>query len=183
MMLRMNWQRFSDVTATLQMRGFEHGASGWHGLMCGVLAVNATSSYTVWLHELVENNNPTHAFGIETERELRHAFEVVREQLFDPEMGFRLLLPEDHAPFKQRLQAVAQWCDGFMFGVALSAVDTNVKFSLDSQEILRDVAEIARLGVSQVQDEADELAYVEIVEYLRVGVLIIAEEFRADRAS
>lgn len=70
-----------------------------------------------------------------------------------------------------------------MFGVALSAVDTNVKFSLDSQEILRDVAEIARLGVSQVQDEADELAYVEIVEYLRVGALIISEEFRADRAS
>ena len=174
--------RYSEMNAALQRIGHEQEAAGCHGSMCGVLVVKANTAFAVWLKEVMGDLDSADILTVETKRLLCQAFEVVREQLLDPGLGFRLLLPDDNAAFAQRVQAVAQWCHGFMFGMALSGVDLDVEFSQDSQEILTDVAEIARVGVSRTHDEIDESALFEIIEYLRIGVLVILEEFRVDQA-
>ncbi len=170
------------MNAALHRIGYEHGASGCHGLMCGVLAINTNTLFSVWLNEVVGEIDPADILGKEVKRILCQAFEVVREQLLDPGFRFTLLLPDDNALLVQRLKALAQWCDGFLFGMALSVSNVDIELSQDSREILRDVVEITRVGISQAHDETDESAYAEIVEYLRIGVLVIVEEYRVDQA-
>lgn len=175
----MGLLRYSEMNAALQRINYVHGASGCHGMFCGVLVVDSTFPFSICLEEVLTNIDSTDIFGVEEKRILLHAFEVTRTQLLDPGLGFSLLLPRDDAALEHRVQAVAQWCDGFLFGMALSGVSAETELSQDSCEILKDIAAMARLGVSQAHDENDELAYVEIVEYLRVGALIMMDELHA----
>jgi hypothetical protein len=51
--------------------------------------------------------------------------------------------------------------------------------SEDAQEAVRDLGQIARADVTDASEsEEDEAALAEIVEYLRVAVLLIREDLR-----
>jgi hypothetical protein len=53
----------------------------------------------------------------------------------------------------------------------------------ESREFLRDVAEIAQAGFNTDRaGEADETAYAEVVEYLRVGLLMIQRDIQQSTA-
>jgi uncharacterized protein YgfB (UPF0149 family) len=107
--------------------------------------------------------------------------------LADAELTFEPLLPGDDAPLQEQVQALALWCQGFLGGVGTAAPNAgrNAGEGAAIGEILGDFAEISRAGLSE--DEAagegqPDFALAEIQEFVRVGVQIVFEELRSERA-
>jgi uncharacterized protein len=86
------------------------------------------------------------------------------------------LLPDDDAPLARRAEALAQWCQGFLYGFG-SVAGTQRNLPAQVDEVLKDLTQISRAsaGDSEPTDD-DEEDYVEIVEYVRVGAQLVHDE-------
>jgi uncharacterized protein YgfB (UPF0149 family) len=125
-----------------------------------------------WLEEIVVTEVGLGAHG----RILEMAAERTRAALEAGEMGLELLLPDDGAPLRERGQALADWCKGFLFGIGLAGAALHRALSADAREVIGDLTELSRLDADEEDNEGSEAAYAELVEYVRVGVLLIHEE-------
>ena len=78
------------------------------------------------------------------------------------------------------MHALGEWCQGFLSGLTLGGISDFDKLGTDAREVVEDLVEIARAGTSYHLEgsEEDEQAYAELMEYLRVGVLLINEELQ-----
>ena len=98
-------------------------------------------------------------------------------------MQFDLLLPPDEEPLAVRTAALAEWCQGFLYGLGAGGIPDARRLEGDAGELVRDFAEISRASVGSSEDqEADENAYGELVEFVRVGVQLLFEELGSARA-
>lgn len=150
-----------------------------HGLLCGLLCADPTLDRDRWLalarEELAE--------GVELTESVRDLLARLLEfgaaQLNADDGSVTPLLPNDDAPLRQRADALGAWCQGLLYGLGLGQVDRRGQLSAESQEFLRDATQIAQVGFEiDEASEADETAYAEVVEYLRVGLLLILEDLR-----
>ncbi|NIM29602.1 MAG: UPF0149 family protein [Gammaproteobacteria bacterium] len=155
----------------------ELGAAECHGLLCGLLCGVDEQAPQRWLEEVL---GP--AGRIQQDREacrselLRVLTDTVRT-LCSGQCNFVPLLPGDDAGLGVRSEALADWCSGFLYGIA-SAVDLEKRLSKDALEVLSDFSEVTRLRSDAEESESSEADYSEIVEYMRVGVMLIFEELR-----
>lgn len=151
-----------------------------HGLLCGLVCREASSSAGDFLHHLAAMQlvkNPGEALNAV----LIEAWQATVEQLADEDMGFALWLPDDDEPLEERTIALAQWCSGFLAGLASGG--QLEALSEEAQEAIEDLQQIARAELSSSpggspESEEDEQAYAEIVEYVRIVALTMREEFR-----
>lgn len=87
------------------------------------------------------------------------------------------MLPADADPLDLRAESLSRWCQGFLAGLALGGLDKDWTLAPEMQEFLQDVVEISRLDFNTGDNAEDsEVAYAEIAEYLRMGVLLINAE-------
>jgi uncharacterized protein len=169
---------FEQLQSSLNRAAASSGAAESHGTLCGAICSGAEQD-AAWLsHVLGEPANAA------TTRECRELLEqlrdVARRQLAGFEMDFAPLLPADVEPLAQRVEALGLWCQGFLFGLSLGR-SREVLDNLPGEagEVIHDLAEIARAGFDSGdgnEEDADEAAYFELVEYLRVAVQILYEE-------
>lgn len=152
-------------------------ASELHGALSGYLSSGAMPARQSWLTEL-SLQEVDQALGNAPERELFDRLYVeCTADLEDPEMSFDLLLPEDDAPMTDRAIALVDWCRGFLGGLGLSGIDLEKGMSQDANEVLGDMARIAATRFDEESGgEEDEEAYTEVVEYVRVGVMLLHSE-------
>ena len=151
-----------------------------HGLLCGLLCRETSGTANDFMSELAAMQLVVKP-GAALEAVLTEAFESTMQQLEDEEFGFVLWLPEDEESLEERTIALAQWCSGFLAGLAsggqLDALSEEAKEAIeDLQQIAR--AEISSPGQDAGESEEDEVAFTEIVEYVRVVALMMREDFR-----
>ena len=160
------------------------GSAESHGALCGMLCARGTTDLSEWMgHVLGEQEQ-----GNDSLRDLAHQLSDLHQttmgQMNDPYGAFRLLLPEDDDALDERAGALAEWCLGFVYGLAAGGISEESELPEDTKELLMDFIEISRAGHEVVDkeedddEEADEQAFVEIVEYVRTGVLLINEELQ-----
>jgi hypothetical protein len=78
-----------------------------------------------------------------------------------------------------RARALGAWCQGFMIGLQLGGITGSKKLPGDLPEVLRDIAEISKASTDDMENgEEEEASYAELVEYIRVGVMLFREEFQ-----
>ncbi len=148
-----------------------------HGLLCGLLCREASGTASDFLNHLASMQllvKPDSAL----EAVMEEAFESTRRQLEDEEFGFTLWLPDDDESLETRTLSLAQWCSGFLAGLASGGqLDA---LSDEATEAIEDLQQIGRAEISsgEEENEEDENAYAEIVEYVRVVVLMMREDFR-----
>ena len=153
-----------------------------HGMGCGMLVVDQSFSQETWLAQVLEGN-PQDFHVQEARTLLRELFTVTRQQLNDPGMAFELFLPEDDA-LETRVEAMQDWCQGFSYGLAMAGIKDMHKLPEDSREWAEDVVRIGSSGELEMEDEEEgENALAEIIEYLRVGVLMMNEEMQPMKAA
>ncbi len=161
-----------------------------HGLLCGLLCRQADSTASDFRRHLTAMElalNPPAAL----EAVLTEVHDSTSRQLEDEEFGFSLWLPDDEEPLEERTIALAQWCSGFLAGLA--CLGEFEALSEEASEALEDLQQIARAEMSSpemdpdpeeddgggyVGEEEDEVAFAEIVEYVRVVALMMHEDFR-----
>jgi uncharacterized protein YgfB (UPF0149 family) len=158
-----------------------------HGGLCGALCAGGARAAQRWLEECLEDAQLA-APPTPVQDDLETLVGASAQMLGDDELQFQPLLPDDDAPLEEQVQALAQWCQGFLSGVGTTAPSAAEQRAEGASlgEILRDFAEISRAGLSE--DEAagqgqPDFALAEIREYVRVSVQIVFEELGAERAA
>lgn len=144
-------------------------ASELHGVLCGYIAGGGKPSGHDWLANLaVDAPTPLEGSAL-TQMQLGSL-----AQFAGDDYGLTLLLPPDDAPLGIRADCVLQWCRGFLggFGLAghLDALPDNVS------EAINDLHRIGSADVSVEDEEADEEALAEIIEFVRMAALMIHQE-------
>ncbi len=165
-----------DVDMALEDTGAALGAAEVHGLLAG-LACSGTHLTEAKLRALL-NAELDVDLDEATWRDLRAIEQTARRQLADDNLGFELLLPEDDLPLTDRVQAMAQWCVGFLAGFGNGTGGRpEQELPEDVRTLLGTMTEFTRAEVGEddagVGDDAAERDFVELVEYLRIAALSI----------
>ncbi len=150
-----------------------------HGMLCALLIVNNSLQYKRWLDEICSPPLPSAQISVEHQNILRSLYDHTRQELNDTLLNFKLLVPEDDLNLRERVQALKKWCDGFLFGLALGGIKDVSGLPEDSYEVLQDIVKILQVSEEDEEDdELNEVAYLDIIEYVRMGVLLINEELQ-----
>ncbi len=173
-----------DVSLALEDIGAALGAAEVHGLLAG-LACSGSALAEAKLRALL-NVELDIELDEATWRDLRAIAQTARRQLADDNLGFELLLPEDDLPLADRVQAMAQWCVGFLAGFGNGTGGRpEQELPEDVRMLLGTMAEFTRAEIGEddvgAGEEAAERDFVEIVEYLRIAALSIFLEMAKPR--
>ena len=153
------------------------GVAESHGILCGLLCGGATLSLQSWLDHVLGNEGS----GCDTPQEslslLAQIAEETARAMDHPDAPFLPLLPSDDEPIGERTAALVEWCEGFLFGFGMSGSADLPGLSQEGREFVSDLKEITRMDVpSPEQDEEHEGTLTELVEYIKIGTLILREE-------
>jgi uncharacterized protein YgfB (UPF0149 family) len=148
-----------------------------HGMLCGMLCAAPNLDSRPWLAQL---RSEIVAENLLTRELLLELFAATVSQMQDEELVFSLLLPDDGTDLRDRANALGCWSQGFLSGLGMAGLTEDSFLSPEGHEFLIDVNKFAQLGFETDEaDEEEETAYAEIVEYLRIGTLLIYQEARS----
>lgn len=174
----MNLIEFESLSREMKSSGLDFRASEWHGFICGALAVDLGYPLHTSVQTLASSEMKV-ALSVDLNDQLQNVCHIARSQMTDSNLEFELCLPDsDRYDLDSRVTELAAWCDGFLFGLANAGLQPGEHLSRDVQEILQDFARISQLSDMAGGEEDDEIAYHEIVEFVRMACLLIAEEIQ-----
>ncbi|MCF1183359.1 UPF0149 family protein [Marichromatium gracile] len=181
-------------------------ASEAHGMLCGLICAGITDPEQRWLDQLLPASSPqadagqseaappeaetdpvdseeAEAAREETRAALGELARATRAALADEDYGFSPLLPDEGAPLAQRATALYDWVRGFLYAFGMLGISEQ-GLSEQGREILRDFADITRMDLNDLDDnEENEAALTEIIEFTRAAALLIHDEAPARQDS
>lgn len=182
---------YQNLDSTLSQLNVPLSVSEVHGLCSGLLcAQTSAAAKTRWFTELLDaaeldaNDVANKAAQLKT---LDEWFAHTLGSLNDAELDFSPVLPEEQASAAIRARALGDFCAGFTYGIGLATAQQGKRvLPEDSREIIEDFQAIdAADAIDQADEEgemmdseAQENVYVELLEFVRVGVLLVLEELR-----
>lgn len=143
------------------------GAAECEGTLVGALAAGESPVAAAGLGAAV--------VGSEEPAALETLARTLQSQLGEGRLAFRLSLPDDSNALDLRIEALAAWARGFLSGIGqagarLPSADAEVA------EMLSDLDAIARgAAVTEGGSEAEERAYAELIEYVRLAAQSLFE--------
>ena len=147
-----------------------------HGTLSGMLCADIGAEIDRWLAEVFDDEAGD--INGEDRMILVAFFDETRNWMDGTYFDFEIALPDDDTPLNQRTAALSDWCRGFLFGFGLSFGSQQDHWPSDCKEILRDIAEISRIDTEEESEENEE-AFMELNEYLRVGIQLIHSELQS----
>ncbi|MEP6485036.1 MAG: UPF0149 family protein [Rudaea sp.] len=166
----------AELGAELARLHFGVGASDLHGSLTGFLCAGGNTDSQHWLQALHIETPPSAA----SNEVLLRMFQDCMSALGDPDLHFEPLLPDQETPIDERASALVEWCRGFLGGLGLGGSPA-ASASDDASEILRDIGTIAGSRFEYENEEEDESALAEVIEFVRVGVLLLHTELTSSK--
>ena len=164
----------------LRRCGATWDAAQTHGLLTGRLAVAGVAAGPDWLMQVLEGTEENNALRAECQKMLDTLYQSTFWQLSERLSEFMPLLPVDDSDAGDRTAAMARWCEGFLHGLVSAKHGDALRNRLAAEplaDIIRDMLQITRAEVDGMADEeTNEAAYTELVEYLRVAAQLTYEE-------
>jgi yecA family protein len=184
-MIMTNLPDISALDETLFKVDATMGAAESHGALCGMLCARGSTDLSEWMGHVLGEQEQGNVFLRDLANQLSELHQSTLGQMNDPYGGFQLLLPDDDDELDERTEALGDWCLGFVYGLAAGGISEESELPEDTKELLMDFIEISRAGndVADLDEdsddgEEDEQAFVEVVEYVRTGVMLINEELQ-----
>jgi uncharacterized protein len=167
---------YDEVNAELMALHAGVLASESHGFMCGYFCVSNTVAAEVWQDYLLA--------GIDDAAEIGSCIAIlsqlanqVSEEILAEDISFSLLLPDDESVISERSSALAEWCAGFISGLGIGGLGEKPKLIDECDEFVKDLVSISRMETTAEDGDDVEVAFFEIVEYIRVGVIMLHQEW------
>ena len=159
----------------------DFSASEVHGIACAVLAFNNQYPEKAWQAQVLKGD--ARDFHIQEARQLlQQLFNTTLWQLNSGDLNFELFLPPEQDSLEAQVLALQNWCQGFAFGLVLSSLKTMQDLPEDTRDWVHDVVKIGAAGELDVHNENEsEEAFIELAEFVRVGVLMMNEELQPVR--
>ena len=159
---------YDDLESLLAAFGITLTAPQVHGYLTGKILAGATDG----LNSVLARSEFE---GADTES-LTDGLEAVSEEinlcLAEPE-PFDPLLPDDDTPLEERVSALVDWCSSLLSGLGES--QSGGLMSPEAQEVVEDLQALAEAEYGG-EEEAEEVAFTELVEFLRVAISLLFEE-------
>ncbi len=169
-----------ELDAALKRCGATWDAGQAHGLLCSRLAVLGADAGSGWLDQVLAGSDPDNVLRRECEILLDALYAYTHLQLSQRRSEFQPLLPDDSDSTIIRAEAIAHWCEGFLHGLVSGSPDVGLKKRLADEplsDIIKDMLQITRATVDEdTEEETNEAAYADLVEYLRVAAQLTFEE-------
>jgi uncharacterized protein YgfB (UPF0149 family) len=169
---------YDQVNDVLQALSPDLDAAEFHGQLCGLLCAQDKLQLDDWLRSSLPDYD---AAGLPGESHKLFQSVLVNSQtgLAGQDFGFKLLLPDDTAGLAARVESLGNWCHGFLLGISHAGVSNIQSLPGELPEIVKDFLNISQAESFELADEEeDEAAYMELVEYVRVGVQLFHEEMQ-----
>lgn len=184
----MNAVDYQTLTQALERLQVAADAAECQGAMSAVVCLTGEAGLSAWLGahfpEIESAVAGGDALAAETRRMIVELYQLTQDQLGQGNFEYALLMPDDDEPLSLRTDALSHWCQGFMMGLSYSGVSDPGQFSGETAEILGDIQEISQVSSASLENnEEEEQSYVELVEYLRVGVMLFCENLRSSKGS
>jgi len=169
---------YEDLQVMLDEHDAQMNVSEVHGLASGMLCVQFDADFYRWITAIFDTEDQLNALTEDDKQSLSGLFQGTLELLKEDDFIFDLLLPDDDARIAERATALSEWCQGFLYGVAYMGVGDDKDWSDDCRGVLRDFMEISRLD-SDNSDNSDEQAFMELHEYVRMGVQMLMQQLQS----
>ena len=173
---------FESVTNLLTMVGADCSAAEVHGFLCGHLCTGIRT-HESWLRH-AQGLLDVGTLNSDIKSTFVELFDATEMQINTANFDFQLLLPDDDEEVRVRVEAIGQWCQGFLTCFGMGCSDERAhKMSDDVKSALADFVAISQVNYDDVdEDDPTEADYTEVMEYVRMAVLSIAMECRDQSA-
>ena len=170
---------YDVLSRALRRAGASMDAAEAHGIVCGVICASGGKQATAWVPLLLGEIAGERKEEVKSlSKSLLVLHEHIVGQLMGPGFEFDLLLPSDDCTLSQRVDALAEWCRGYVLGLVAGGADTEHGLNGDAAEVFRDLVKISDVMMGEDQSEEQERDFTELREYVRVGVQAIFDERR-----
>ncbi|MDD2893108.1 MAG: UPF0149 family protein [Halothiobacillaceae bacterium] len=164
---------FDQVDAALRHADMQ--AAEAHGMLIGMACAAGQVTVQDWWVHVFE---PSDDISGQPDRPevVDSMYSEAMDSLLDATGNFDLMLPDDEEALELRADALHEWCHGFLYGYGVAGGRDIALLPVEAAELLRDVTQFAQARFDLGEDaEEDELSYSELVEYVRVGVMLLFE--------
>ncbi len=172
---------YEQLEVALAQAGAAVNAAEGHGILCGLCCVRPVVSSSDWepliLGEVLSGNESL----ADARRFLEQLWRQGMRQLESSDCAFQLFLPPDSRRLSQRTELLGCWCQGFLYALGLAGDEVYGRLSSEAREFLRHLSDISRIDTGVEGDDSEETAYTEVVEYVRVGMMMVYEDLRESR--
>lgn len=174
--LDLLWSDLECLEYLLTAGGTPLSLAKMHGIMTGMICAGETKPKDCW--EKLQREMPFLGLG---ETLIYESFSKLFNLTLDPlqrlESNVLLALPTDEDPLSLRLEALADWCQGFSMGMEFAGLPVGSLSQMPIvTEILEDLSAIEEVSLQEGDSEMNEKSYVEIVEFLRISIMLIHTE-------
>ena len=170
---------FDEFCDQLIPLGAVNSPAELHGLLCGKLCGGTEMDSDQWLIVAWEFLEITDYPGGDVQDQVAQLYKVTEQELSSGDYNLQPFLPDDDTDMERRLQALSQWCHGFLTGFGSAGIDPAQEFSSDHANALRDLAAIVQVDVdadAEEDDEQQEVDFADVVEYVRMAAMSLYEE-------
>lgn len=175
----LNLPSYDDAADHLFWLSDTCSVSFLHGTLCAQICFAKPFDAKDWMQQQVEKNLNIRALNIpsqvikQSEHLLQDLYEITEQQLNADDFTFQLLLPDIDEDLYTRTQALSEWCEGFVKELAVLCTDPSF-YSQDAKEALEYLEDTINLDQEEIKhDEEHEKAFVDVLEYIRLGIILI----------
>ena len=169
---------YPELERQLAQLNAEMEATECHGMLCARFCLENRPDPAIWVNEVIGKQDMNNLKVQETQVSLAHLYQQTEMAFHQALENFMLLMPDDNAALPVRLQALVDWCAGFLSGFGLSGVQIDDSLDPVVKEVLMDFMDMTHMDIDVEEDEENESAFTEIEEYVRVGVMTIGLTLR-----
>lgn len=164
-----------QIAAQLLVSAEGHeGAASHQGGFFGLACASPTDATARWVQSVLDDW-PADLRHEEHRATLAEAAADWARQLGEGQLAFGLILASDDASLHERTESLAQWCQGYLVGLAMGGIKDHNALPGDVPEFVNDLLKISQAAVQDESNE-DEDAFYELCEYVRVGVQLVFDE-------
>tara|TARA_R110000850_G_scaffold91742_17_gene194716 strand:+ start:5972 stop:6553 length:582 start_codon:yes stop_codon:yes gene_type:complete len=174
---------YLELSSLLKLVGYTEAPAHFHGALCGALCVLNNGQFDIGAL-VMEGADSGQPLDPNSRIALDKLSQSCAADLMSTDMVFEPLLPPDSTPLRIRIEALAAWCGGFLYGLSSKQKIDIKKLSEEARETIKDLAQFTSAGFDATGvPEEEEAAYVELVEYVRVAAQLLFLEMRPRTAS
>ena len=163
---------FETLSECLEELNSTLEAAEAHGLLCGYICGGSGEHDFIWQQSILDDDSSLESMGTPPADYLIFLYQQTHIQLCAFDMDFEPLLPNDELPLTIRLQALKQWCQGFLAGLGLTGAA--ITQSEEALEVINDLNEIANVSEGNLNlDETEEDAYLNLAEHVRMACIFL----------
>lgn len=171
---------YNQIESFLRTLPISMSTSECHGVLTGLCVAAKALNAETWAEFILDESQDVGGLSSSDLETLAKWCAHNNSKLDDSDFSFELALPDDEQDLKDRLNALAEWCHGFLYGLAATGEIDFETLPAEASETLSDLGEIGKIdAVASLDDGEAEADLLEIVEYVRMAVLSLFDDVRA----